>query len=112
MCPGDLFFVDHYSKDPMSKRLPFLISCYQEIRGNCCMVSTSYTIVTLAQCPELEAEMPRLHSGSWPEFVLNDPVALRYWGCLFSTFADFQYVLCDENGEALAAGHSGRDCSY
>lgn len=62
--------------------------------------------VTLSQRPELEAEMPRLHSESWPEFVLNDPVAIRYWGSLFSTFADFQYVLCDEHGSALAAGHT------
>lgn len=66
----------------------------------------SHTYVTLAQRPELEAEMPRLHSESWPEFVLNDPIAIRYWGSLFSTFADFQYVLCDEQGEALAAGHT------
>ncbi len=66
----------------------------------------SYTFVTLAQRPELEAEMPRLHSESWPEFVLNDPVAIRYWGSLFSTFAEFQYVLCDDRGNALAAGHT------
>jgi hypothetical protein len=66
----------------------------------------AYTYVTLAQRPELEAEMPRLHSESWPEFVLNDPVAIRYWGSLFSTFAAFQYVLCDESGTALAAGHT------
>lgn len=65
-----------------------------------------YAHVTLAQRPELEAEMPRLHSESWPEFVLNDPIAIRYWGSLFATFADFQYVLCDERGEALAAGHT------
>ena len=66
----------------------------------------SYTCVPLSQRPELEAEMPRLHSESWPEFVLNDPIAIRYWGSLFSTFADFQYVLCDENDFALAAGHA------
>ena len=66
----------------------------------------TYTFVTLAERPELEAEMPRLHSESWPEFVINDPVAIRYWGSLFSTFADFQYVLCDEQGNALAAGHT------
>lgn len=64
-----------------------------------------YTYTTLAEQPELEAAMPRLHSESWPEFVLNDPVAIRYWGSLFSTFPEFQYVLCDEQGEALAAGH-------
>ena len=66
----------------------------------------TYTYITLAQKPELEAEMPRLHSESWPEFILNDPIAIRYWGSLFSTFADFQYVLCDEHGKALAAGHT------
>jgi hypothetical protein len=66
----------------------------------------AYTYVTLAQRPELEAEMPRLHSESWPEFLLNDPTALHYWGSLFAVFADFQYVLCDESGTALAAGHT------
>ncbi|HEU5374022.1 MAG TPA: hypothetical protein VFV38_01140 [Ktedonobacteraceae bacterium] len=66
----------------------------------------SYTYVTLTQQPELEAEMPRLHSESWPEFILHDPSAIRYWGSLFSTFADFQYVLCDESGVASAAGHA------
>lgn len=66
----------------------------------------AYTCVTLAEQPALEAEMPRLHSESWPEFILQDPIAIRYWGSLFSTFADFQYVLCDEAGTALAAGHT------
>lgn len=66
----------------------------------------AYTFVTLAQRPEMEAEMPRLHSESWPEFLLYDPTAIRYWGSLFATFADFQYVLCDESGTALAAGHT------
>ncbi|HLZ60010.1 MAG TPA: hypothetical protein VKR06_23935 [Ktedonosporobacter sp.] len=65
-----------------------------------------YSVVTLAQQPELEAEVPRLHSESWPEFILHDPIAMRYWGSLFSTFADFQYILCDEGGVALAAGHT------
>ena len=70
------------------------------------MSRMSPTVVTLAERPELEGEMPRLHSESWPQFVLNDPIALRYWGSLFSTFAEYQYVLCDENGTALAAGHT------
>lgn len=65
-----------------------------------------YTFFTLEQRSELEAEMPRLHSESWPEFVVNDSVAIRYWGSLFATFARFQYVLCDESGAALAAGHA------
>src|SRR6266567_2222298 len=82
---------------------PLCAGLSHSIRGICTM---SYSYVTLAQRPELEAEMPRLHSESWPEFILNDPAAIRYWGGLFSTFADFQYVLCDESGVALAAGHT------
>ncbi len=81
----------------------FMLQYFNERQGICAM---SYTYITLAQQPELEAEMPRLHSESWPEFILHDPIAMRYWGSLFSTFADFQYVLCDENGAALAAGHT------
>ncbi len=57
----------------------------------------AYTFVTLAQRPELEADKPRLHSESWPEFLLHDPATIRYWGARFATFADFQYVLCDGN---------------
>ncbi len=38
-----------------------------------------YNCVTLSQRPELEAKMPRLHSEIWPEFVLNDPITVRYF---------------------------------
>ncbi|QBD82927.1 GNAT family N-acetyltransferase [Ktedonosporobacter rubrisoli] len=66
----------------------------------------SYTVFTLAEHPELEAEMPRLHSASWPAFVMDDPAVLQYWGSLFSIFAKYQYVLCNEQDEAVAAGHT------
>ena len=65
-----------------------------------------YTVVTLAERPELEADLPRLHSANWPEFVMEDAVALQYWGSLFSTFPEFQYFLCDEEDEVCAAGHA------
>lgn len=56
----------------------------------------SYTCVTLAQQPELEAAMPRLHSESWPAFALNGPTAIQYWGSLFSTFARLIRTFADQ----------------
>jgi GNAT superfamily N-acetyltransferase len=61
---------------------------------------------TLAERPELEAQIPRLHAESWPAFMQADPVAVRYWGALLSTFAEYQYVLCDESDTLIAAGHA------
>ncbi|HEY7416662.1 MAG TPA: hypothetical protein VH593_15850, partial [Ktedonobacteraceae bacterium] len=64
----------------------------------------SQTVTTLAERPELEAQIPRLHGESWPAFIQADPVATRYWGALFSTFAEYQYVLCDDQDTLIAAG--------
>ena len=63
-------------------------------------------VVTLAERPELEAQIPRLHEASWPLFIQADPVAKRYWGELFAVFAEYQYLLCDDNDTLIAAGHT------
>jgi GNAT superfamily N-acetyltransferase len=62
-------------------------------------------ITTLAAHPELEAQLPQLHEASWPSFIQADPVARRYWGELFATFPEYQYLLC-EDGQLIAAGHA------
>lgn len=66
----------------------------------------AHMLLTLAERPELEAEISQLHMRSWPTFIQADPVARQYWGRLFSTFAEYQYLLCDEQGQLFAAGHS------
>jgi GNAT superfamily N-acetyltransferase len=63
-------------------------------------------LVTLAERPELEGQIPRLHSEAWPSFMQADPVAIRYWGELFTVFAEYQYLLCDEQNRLIAAGHA------
>ncbi len=63
-------------------------------------------LVTLAQRPELESQIPQLHTQSWPAFIQADAVAMRYWGRLFATFAEYQCLLCDEQDHVLAASHS------
>jgi GNAT superfamily N-acetyltransferase len=63
-------------------------------------------ITTLAERPELEAQIPRLHESSWPRFIQEDPTAKKYWGSLFSTFSEYQYLLCNEDDVLVAAGHA------
>lgn len=38
------------------------------------------------------------------EFMRHDRVCERHWGSLFTEFAEFQLVLCDVHGAAVAAG--------
>ena len=60
---------------------------------------------TLAERPELDAQIPGLHEASWPPFIQADPVARRYWGELFAVFPEYQYLLCDDE-QLIAAGHT------
>jgi GNAT superfamily N-acetyltransferase len=62
-------------------------------------------ITTLAERPELEAQIPRLHEASWPPFIQADPVSRRYWGELFEVFPEYQYLLCDDD-QVISAGHT------
>jgi hypothetical protein len=64
------------------------------------------SLTTLAERPELEAQIPQLHSLCWPAFIQADPVAMRYWGELFAVFAEYQYLFCDEADHLIAAGHA------
>jgi len=70
------------------------------------VVVTPRTLSTLAERPELEAQIPRLHGESWPAFILADPTAVRYWGELFSVFAEYQYLLCNRDDVLIASGHA------
>ncbi len=63
-------------------------------------------IVTLAERPELESQIPHLHESGWPRFFQEDPAAKRYWGELFATFAEYQFLLCDEDDTLIASGHA------
>lgn len=69
------------------------------------MVS-AFTVVTLGQRPDLEAQVPRLHRKGWPLFLLKDAVASRYWHRLLTTFPDCQILLCDEHDTVIAVGHT------
>jgi GNAT superfamily N-acetyltransferase len=67
-------------------------------------VSEGVEVFTLAERPDLEAALGSL-PNTFPEFMHHDAVVNRYWGSLFTDFAGFQVVVCDEAGGILAAGH-------
>ena len=66
----------------------------------------SYTIATISQRPDLEAQITDIENASWPRFMQEDPVVLPYWLSLLSKFADFQFVLYDATETVVATGHS------
>lgn len=67
---------------------------------------TQYQLYSLRQRPDLVGPSDKVIGSVWPEFMLNDPVADRYWGRLTQEFAGFQFVLCDEADEIIAVGNS------
>jgi hypothetical protein len=65
----------------------------------------SYRIVSIDDFPDLESELEPLTYAVWPEFMLQDPVAFKYWSRLFSDFSMYQLALL-EGDTLVGAGNS------
>jgi len=63
-------------------------------------------LVTLADRRDVEDALNRHNMGSWPEFMLHDPVADELWGHLHDEFAGWQLMLLDEGDRIVAAANS------
>ena len=63
-------------------------------------------VATLSRRPDLEDAAREIGASMWPEFMLQDPVADRYWDRLFAEFAEFQIVVCDSEDEVVAMGNT------
>ncbi len=62
---------------------------------------------TYSDRPELWAQIEDLGSEVWPEYNMHGDVMNLYWGRLYDTFPDFQFVLYDdESDEVLAEAHT------
>jgi hypothetical protein len=61
-------------------------------------------ITTLAQKPELEGQVDALTNEAWPEFLHHGN--MHHWGDLFTTYAAYQILVCGEDGELMAVGHT------
>lgn len=55
---------------------------------------------TLEEKPELRAQLEQINKTAWPEFLLH--MELNHAEALFTTFAEFQLLLCNPSGELIA----------
>ncbi|HEY7196575.1 MAG TPA: hypothetical protein VH306_05275 [Gaiellaceae bacterium] len=63
------------------------------------------TIVTLDERPGL-ADLDTGLDRVWPEFLHHGAVTSRLWGELWERFLPFQLLVLDDDGAALAKGHT------
>ncbi len=66
----------------------------------------SYKVISAVDNPNLLEIADEVVLLSWPEFMLNDSVADKYFNRLYETFPEYQYCLIDnENDAAISAGN-------
>ncbi|NLX11988.1 MAG: GNAT family N-acetyltransferase [Chloroflexi bacterium] len=71
------------------------------------MSAPAYTVVTMAERPDLIGPADGLVPTVWAEFMLHDAVANRYWDDLYTVFPAYQFVLLDPTtGEIAAVANS------
>jgi GNAT superfamily N-acetyltransferase len=66
-------------------------------------------VVTLRERPDLLPELRRLTASVGPAtmaYIHHDAVCDRYWPALARDFAEFQLLLCDGRGRAVAGGYT------
>ncbi|MEO8357712.1 MAG: hypothetical protein ABI621_17540 [Chloroflexota bacterium] len=67
------------------------------------MNTSRYTIITPNDLDDYRKRAAEISNASWPEFMLNDPVANENWHELFDRFADYQFALLDTETDRMAA---------
>jgi GNAT superfamily N-acetyltransferase len=65
-----------------------------------------YTLVSLADRPDLADPAGAFNVSVWPEFMLQDSEADQYWHLLDTVFGDYQLVLLDADGAIAATNNS------
>lgn len=63
----------------------------------------SYSVYRLSERPDLRDQVDRLGTEAWPTFFRYGDA--RHWKHLFSTFAEFQILICDGPDKLVALGH-------
>ncbi|MBC8527604.1 MAG: GNAT family N-acetyltransferase [Candidatus Cloacimonetes bacterium] len=71
------------------------------------MIDNKYSIITGKDRIKLLEKADEIIVSSWPEFMLHDTIANKYWDNLYKIFPEYQFVLikkgCDD---ILAVGNS------
>jgi len=67
------------------------------------MPEANYKRVTGHDRDDLLKVSSDLTVPEWPEFMLNDPVANKYWGDLYRKFPEYQFLMVDGETEDVVA---------
>ena len=71
------------------------------------MEQTRFTFFSPVDTPDFEVRISGVARASWPEFMLNDPIADLCWEYLYSSFPEYQFALQDtQTGKVAAVGNS------
>ncbi len=66
-----------------------------------------YRLVQPEDRPDYDDLVAGIARQSWPEFMLNDPIADRHWDDLFERFADYQFsLLAPDEDVVVGMGNS------
>ncbi len=108
---GPPFFADTLPRGYGSRDghpIPVLTAPPASDRGHQARAAMTFKTYTLAERPGLEPELERLAEECWPRFLRQrDTLGLgRHWSALFTTFAEFQLLVCDPLDRVAAAAHS------
>ncbi len=61
-------------------------------------LDTGHTIYSIAERPDLGSQIGEIDRTVWPKFMLEDPVANKYWHRLYIDFPGNILVLCEQEG--------------
>jgi GNAT superfamily N-acetyltransferase len=67
------------------------------------MNTSRYEIITPNNLDDYRERAGEIANASWPEFMMNDPVANENWHELFDRFNEFQFALLDTETNRMAA---------
>ncbi len=71
------------------------------------MLSPEYRVINATQHPDLLHAGDEIITAVWPEFMMHDPVANRFWNDLYSIFPEYQFALIDPaTDQMVAVGNS------
>ncbi len=65
-----------------------------------------HDLLTLSERPDLATAVERFGSSVWPELMLHDPVADRFWPYMRNEFPEHQLALLDGKGAVVAVARS------
>ena len=65
--------------------------------------SVDYRLVSIASHPDLSHQHQTIGGAAWPEFLLHDPVPMKYWDRLMAYFPECQLSLVVDGAIAAVA---------